>query len=175
MAASVGRQRYRWLVLLVSAVLLVIWFLTPAGQDDPGTTSTGSGTSSDTSTDVPRDTSSTAPGSAEETTTFPETGPAGSEDPDSGLPIVRVDDLPAQVAETIALIAKGGPYPEGRDGITFENREGLLPDRPRGYYSEYTVATPGSDGRGARRVVAGDGGELYYTGDHYGSFSRIAS
>lgn len=169
MAASVGRQRYRWLVLLVSAVLLVIWFLTPAGQDDPG--NSGAAPSDSSSTPLPDRPS----GATADTTQFPPTGPASTQDPDSGLPIVRVDDLPAQVAETIALIAKGGPYPEGRDGITFENREGLLPDRPRGYYSEYTVATPGSDGRGARRVVAGDGGELYYTGDHYGSFSRIAS
>ena len=67
-----------------------------------------------------------------------------------------------------------GPFPEDRDGVTFENREELLPDQPRGYYREYTVPTPGSDDRGARRIVVGEGGELYWTADHYSSFSRIA-
>ena len=43
-----------------------------------------------------------------------------------------------------------------------------------GYYREYTVATPGVDDRGARRIVAGDDGEeLYWTDDHYGSFALI--
>ena len=42
-----------------------------------------------------------------------------------------------------------------------------------GYYREYTVPTPGVDHRGARRIVAGDDGEeLYWTDDHYSSFSR---
>ena len=53
-------------------------------------------------------------------------------------------------------------------------REEILPDEPRGYYAEYTVPTPGSDDRGARRIVAGEGGELYWTDDHYRSFSSIA-
>jgi len=53
------------------------------------------------------------------------------------------------------------------------NREELLPDQPDGYYRAYTVETPGSDDRGARRMVAGDGGEFYWTDDHYTSFARI--
>ena len=57
--------------------------------------------------------------------------------------------------------------------MTFENREDLLPDQPLGYYREYTVPTPGSETRGARRIVAGEGGEYYWTDDHYDSFSRI--
>jgi ribonuclease T1 len=72
------------------------------------------------------------------------------------------------------VIEQGEPYPYDRDGVTFENREGLLPADPTGYYHEFTVETPGSDDRGARRVIAGEGGELYYTGDHYESFVRIA-
>ncbi|MCA9982332.1 MAG: ribonuclease, partial [Anaerolineales bacterium] len=60
-----------------------------------------------------------------------------------------------------------------KDGSTFQNREGLLPSQPRGYYREYTVETPGSRDRGARRIVAGEGGEFYYTADHYASFARI--
>ena len=55
----------------------------------------------------------------------------------------------------------------------FGNREGLLPKRDRGYYREYTVTTPGTKDRGARRIISGRGGEYYYTEDHYRTFRRI--
>ena len=38
---------------------------------------------------------------------------------------------------------------------------------------EYTVRTPGESDRGARRIVAGRDGTMYYTSDHYDSFRRI--
>lgn len=82
-------------------------------------------------------------------------------------------DLPAEARETLAAIDRGGPYPFAQDGATFHNREGLLPARPDGYYREFTVVTPGSADRGARRIVAGDGGERYYTNDHYASFTEV--
>jgi ribonuclease T1 len=81
--------------------------------------------------------------------------------------------LPAEARETLALIRKGGPFAYAQDGMVFSNRERLLPPRSRGYYREYTVKTPGARGRGARRIVAGMGGEFYYTDDHYRSFSKI--
>ena len=90
-----------------------------------------------------------------------------------GLPVVQVADLPPEARATLLLIDAGGPFPYGQDGAVFQNREGLLPDRAEGHYREYTVPTPGVDGRGARRIVTGEGGELYWTDDHYGSFSRI--
>ena len=86
---------------------------------------------------------------------------------------VAASELPSQARDTIALIRKGGPHPYERDGIVFGNFEKRLPLKERGYYREYTVRTPGSNDRGARRIVAGRGGELYYTDDHYGSFRRI--
>ncbi len=98
---------------------------------------------------------------------------AAATDPSSGLPLVSVADLPPEAAETIVLIKAGGPFPETQDGATFENREGLLPDQPRGYYREFTVPTPGSDDRGARRIVVGNGRDYFWTGDHYDSFERI--
>jgi ribonuclease T1 len=91
----------------------------------------------------------------------------------NGLPTIAIDDLPPDAWETIALIDSGGPFPFDRDGITFENREGLLPDRSRGYYREFTVITPGASTRGARRIIEGEEGELYYTDDHYDSFSYV--
>lgn len=81
--------------------------------------------------------------------------------------------LPREAVETIDLIRKGGPFPHQRDGIAFGNRERLLPPRERGWYREYTVRTEGERTRGARRIVAGRDGTLYYTDDHYRSFKRI--
>ena len=86
---------------------------------------------------------------------------------------IRLAQLPSEARETLARIRAGGPFPYARDGVVFGNREGLLPKRNRGYYREYTVKTPGSRDRGARRIVAGANGELYYTDDHYRSFKRI--
>lgn len=87
----------------------------------------------------------------------------------------RTLDLPAEAFETLELIQRGGPFPYRQDGSTFHNRERLLPDKPRGYYREYTVRTPGARDRGARRfVTGGDPPEVfYYTEDHYRSFRRI--
>lgn len=78
-----------------------------------------------------------------------------------------------QLAATIALIEQGGPFPYDKDGSVFQNRERALPARPRGYYREYTVPTPGASNRGARRVVRGESGETWYTRDHYRTFMRI--
>jgi len=86
---------------------------------------------------------------------------------------IRVDELPHEALATLALIHAGGPFPYAQDGRVFSNRERLLPEKRRGYYREYTVRTPGVRGRGARRIVAGMGGEFYYTADHYRSFVRI--
>jgi ribonuclease T1 len=92
---------------------------------------------------------------------------------DGKLPTIPFAQLPNEARETIQLIDQGGPFPYDRDGITFGNRERLLPIQPGGYYREYTVITPGSSDRGARRIVAGQRGELYYTDDHYESFKRV--
>jgi ribonuclease T1 len=85
--------------------------------------------------------------------------------------------LPAEerqaVDATVALLKAGGPFPYGKDGSDFSNREGRLPQQDSGYYREYTVPTPSSPDRGARRIVSGRGGELYYTRDHYQTFLRI--
>ena len=86
---------------------------------------------------------------------------------------IRIDALPAEVSQTISLIRRGGPFPFARDGSVFANREQRLPRRYRGYYREYTVAPAGARQRGARRIVAGRDGELFYTRDHYRSFVRI--
>ncbi|MFI0235375.1 ribonuclease [Streptomyces sp. NPDC016845] len=83
-------------------------------------------------------------------------------------------DLPSQAHDTLDLIARGGPFPYDQDGVVFQNREGILPSRSTGYYHEYTVITPGSSDRGARRIVTGEASEEdYYTSDHYASFDLV--
>ncbi|MER6396513.1 ribonuclease [Kitasatospora sp. NPDC059973] len=99
--------------------------------------------------------------------------PGGWVPTDPALADVCRTKLPAQAVDTLGLIAKGGPYPYRSDGIVFENRENRLPRKASGYYHEYTVVTPGSGDRGARRVVTGGTGEQYWTADHYGSFQEI--
>lgn len=95
---------------------------------------------------------------------------------------VMLADLPPEARHTLQLIHKGGPFPYPRkDGSSFGNFERRLPQQARGYYREYTVPTPGSRDRGARRIIAGQGktadvgtsGEYYYTDDHYRTFRRI--
>lgn len=94
------------------------------------------------------------------------------------LSAVALAELPVQARQTHALVLAGGPFPYAKDGTVFGNRERLLPKKPRGHYREYTVKTPGTRHRGARRLVCG--GEVpvrpevcFYTEDHYSSFRRI--
>jgi len=86
---------------------------------------------------------------------------------------IAANSLPPEARQTIALIKAGGPFPYSRDGVVFNNREGQLPKKARGYYHEYTVKTPGARDRGARRIITGRDAELYYTDDHYRTFKRV--
>jgi ribonuclease T1 len=91
---------------------------------------------------------------------------------------VALAELPREAQATDALIRAGGPFPYGKDGAVFGNRERLLPAEAKGYYREYTVKTPGARDRGARRIVCGGPkptapDACFYTGDHYASFARI--
>ncbi len=91
--------------------------------------------------------------------------------------VIQVAELPRQGRETYELIRQGGPFPYDKDGGVFGNRERLLPAQKRGYWREYTVTTPGSRDRGARRIVCGGPKRVphacYYTADHYASFRMI--
>ena len=90
---------------------------------------------------------------------------------------VAVAKLPREARDVLALIRTGGPFAHERDGVTFGNRERLLPAQRRGFYHEYTVPTAGASNRGARRVICGGPQRTpevcYYTDDHYASFRRI--
>ncbi len=164
-----GRVR-RATALVVAAMLLAI---VPgcARQSDAArssrapTTTTAAGTSKATSTAKPGPRSTARPGTR------------SSASPGRGD--CALTTLPREATTTAKLIRSGGPFPHpDRDGVVFGNYEGRLPAQNRGFYHEYTVPTPGSPTRGARRIVTG-GTPLtappnwYYTGDHYETFCRI--
>lgn len=92
---------------------------------------------------------------------------------------VALAQLPPEAQATERLIRSGGPFPfPHKDGTVFGNRERLLAVKPRGYYREYTVKTPGARNRGAKRIVCGgrqptQPEACFYTDDHYASFRRI--
>jgi ribonuclease T1 len=91
----------------------------------------------------------------------------------SGFSRVNLSSLPSQATDTVRLVQRGGPYPYSQDGGVFQNRERILPLCSSSYYHEYTVKTPGSSTRGARRIITGSAGEYFYTADHYASFRLV--
>ena len=106
------------------------------------------------------------------------TDPVQARGPITARDSVALAELPLEAQQTEKLIRAGGPFPYSKDGVTFGNRERMLPRRERGFYREYTVPTPGSRNRGARRIVCGGAPPVkpevcYYTEDHYASFRRI--
>ncbi len=74
---------------------------------------------------------------------------------------------------TLDRIAKGISDSHRNDGSTFGNFERKLPSKPRGYYTEYVLRTPGLSGVGPQRVIMGRNDEVYYTPDHYITFVRV--
>ncbi|MFH1619183.1 MAG: ribonuclease domain-containing protein [bacterium] len=100
-------------------------------------------------------------------------------------------DDPGRVTVILKLLSDiyyHQPLQFPQDGTVFNNREGLLPPQPAGYYREYTVLAPkgspsvinmggqtyhvppSTGARGTERLVIGGGEKLYYTPDHYRNF-----
>ncbi|WP_330329427.1 guanine-specific ribonuclease N1 and T1 [Streptomyces sp. NBC_00536] len=154
---SVPRQLPRRLLRLLGAVFLCVALVGAAGcagKKDPAPPgSAASSGSAAGGSPAPR--SSAAPGWAK------------------GVKTVRAAELPEQARDTLALIDKGGPYPYRQDDTVFGNFEKVLPQQKRGYYHEFTVKTPGSRDRGARRIITGQGSEFFYTDDHYKTFKAV--
>ncbi|MFC7491839.1 MULTISPECIES: ribonuclease domain-containing protein [unclassified Knoellia] len=150
-----ARSSLAWLApLLVIVLLLGLWWF--VSRDS----STGSADSPGARASATAGPSGTA---------YPPTGRT----PESGLDTIAESRLPGEARVVLGLIRAGGPYEYDQDDRTFQNREGILPAQKRGYYREYTVETPGSNDRGARRIIAGAGGDRYWTTDHYDSFRQI--
>ena len=155
-----------WILVAAAGIALVALLALALGGSSPAETPNPSGSSRPTSSLVafatPRATNAVAT-----------PRPSAALDPVSGLLTIRRAALPPEALTTLDRIAAGGPFPYRQDGITYRNLEGILPNRPTGYYREYTVETPGSPDRGAKRIVTGGVGEWYWTADHYASFQRI--
>lgn len=142
----------RWAIQLVVGLVVIIgglWFAGGGGDDIGSGAGGGDGSRSASAT------------------------PGDDGTPSSALEMIGESDLPREGRETLDLVRSDGPFPYDRDGVTFQNREGILPSQGGGYYREYTVPTPGEDDRGARRIVGGQEGDRYYTEDHYASFRQI--
>lgn len=157
------RRKTNPLILLATIIAVAIgaWF----NRDDPRPSQTNP---------QPRAETRAEPGAPEPVPQAETVAPAAESATGDRLAEVVPDDVERRELEkTLELIQRRGPFPHRQDGVVFQNRERRLPQHPRGYYHEYTVRTPGASNRGARRVVRGDGGELYYTRDHYRSFIRI--
>lgn len=151
MQAARTRNPLGWLLLAIA--LVVAWQLWPASDNTPAAAS--------------------LPTSVRAPVAMPASPPLAEarEVPPPGFP----GFLPPEAHRTIDLVQRGGPFPHRQDGSVFGNREGHLPRRPRGFYREYTVETPGLGHRGARRIVTGGQPprEWYYSDDHYDSFRRF--
>lgn len=140
-------------------ILLIVWGAGHSGSDGGQGVSPGAGASRTYAT---TDAGGAASG-----------GSTTGSDQHDGLSTIAYDQLPQQAKDTLRLISEGGPYPYHQDHAVFQNRERVLPQQPRGYYHEFTVVTPGSADRGARRIIMARDGSAYYTDDHYAHFRRI--
>ncbi len=117
---------------------------------------------------------STGPATSATTTTPDETEATATSEAERLAARVPDADEREAVAAVLAAIESGEELPYDQDGSTFQNREGNLPDlSPPDYYREYTVPTPGSPDRGARRLVISSTGLVYYTSDHYETFTLL--
>ena len=120
----------------------------------------------------------TAEGSQPES--LPEDGTYSSRD-DVALYIHTYGHLPGNFItkkEARELGWSGGSveeYAPGKciGGDHFGNYEGLLPEKSGRSYTECDIDTLGSSGRGAKRIIFSNDGLIYYTDDHYASFTLL--
>lgn len=157
-------MRSKWIAVVAVALLAALaWHSARTPEATPSSPSTSLPTA------TPADPAARNP--LETPPPFAETAKRDPSANSAGYP----DFLPPEAIDTLQTIARGGPYPYRQDDGVFGNRERRLPSQPRGYYREYTVETPGSRDRGARRIVAGGRPptEYFYTDDHYRSFRRF--
>lgn len=158
-------RRHHWFAIALVLVLGVVWSWSarkPPKHEAPAPQVVQA--SPDAAPALPAPTSAPAPA--------PLPTPSGGDAPVAAPAPTYPAFLPPEAHATLERIARGGPHPYRKDGSVFQNRERRLPAQPRGYYREYTVDTPGSDDRGARRIVTGGDPptEYWYTDDHYRSF-----
>lgn len=93
--------------------------------------------------------------------------------------ITTEEGVTIDLKPTLNRISSGGAFPHRNDGSIFKNfpprgqSNPLLPIKAQGYYREFVHRTPGTNGPGAMRIVIGQGGEMWFTPNHYNSFIPI--
>jgi guanyl-specific ribonuclease Sa len=78
----------------------------------------------------------------------------------------RLRDLPQLIRNF-----RAGRLPNRWRAKPWENRWGDLPQKPAGYYHEFYVGTPQESGD--LRIVLGNGGEIYISGDHHHNWRQL--
>lgn len=191
-SGAAGRPRPLWwlaLAVVVGIALgwVVVGLVSDAGSDpaapqaNPGqsqATSSGPGASSPATRPGPATSSGPAASSPAPTSAQPSNPlgaaygvPTRSKTP---VPDCRLSTLPDQVEDAVEAVYNDGPFLRSKDGSTFRNAERLLPTQREGFYREYTVADPGVDFPGPRRLVVGNRGtQWFFTSDHYDSFCEV--
>lgn len=193
------RKRSRWLCLFIAALMAVL-LLAGCRQGGNGT---GTGTQQESAptlvsvTETEQETeagnlpseeeSPEADGGQQQTAEAPEADSGQQQIDESGSYTTKEDvalyihtygKLPSNFItkkEAEKLGWTGGslePYAPGKciGGNHFGNYEGLLPD---GNYKECDIDTLGKKKRGAKRLIYSDDGRIYYTEDHYESFTQL--
>lgn len=100
---------------------------------------------------------------------------------DVALYIYQYGELPSNFitkAEARKLGWDGGSvedYAPGKciGGDFFGNYEGLLPEKDGREYTECDIDTLGKSSRGAKRIIFSNDGLIYYTSDHYETFTLL--
>lgn len=170
-------------LLLAAALVAAAAFLLPAepaGEPTQGTTAASvmeASQPAEPASDAPA--TETDPDGGQEAV-LPEDGSYTTRD-DVALYLVTYGHLPGNFITKKEARALGWPdggledYAPGKciGGDEFGNYEGVLPDVPGRTYHECDIDTLGADSRGAKRIVFSDDGNIYYTDDHYESFTLL--
>ena len=162
---------------------------TPTGKPEPTATKapTQKPTATPKPTNTPKPTATPKPTNTPKPTATPTPEPAIDEDgwyyskEDVALYIYTYGKLPENFitkseAQDLGWTGGGvGNYKEGAaiGGDKFGNREGLLPKKNGRQYYECDIDTKGKGSRGAKRIVFSNDGLIYYTDDHYESFTLL--
>ena len=150
---------------------------TPEAIATPTPEATATPTPEATATPTPEPTATPTPEPVQVTAAIDANGSYTSKD-DVALYIHTYGTLPGNFItkkEAQALGWSGGgldAYAPGKciGGDYFGNYEGRLPD---GKYHECDIDTLGKSSRGAKRIIYSDTGAIYYTDDHYETFTQL--
>lgn len=168
----------RTAALVAMLLFTVSLFNGCSGLSGLGVTSAVTATQTDNATSAPDATGSSAPVATVQAPN-PERTYTGAAD--VALYIHTFGKLPPNYitkTQARALGWSGGslePYAPGKciGGDRFGNFEGLLPAAPGRVYTECDIGTLGAGDRGSERLVFSDDGLIYYTRDHYQSFTML--